>query len=262
MKKLIVVSVLSLLLVSPVAAQTGKSEPTTNSGSTGVTSNTPLEREAIKEKVVDKREAIKLNVETKREEVKVNIEAKRDEFKARVEEKRAEVKASMEARKDALRTELKKVKDDRKKDVVLKIDARLEELNGKRLDHFSNVLGKLEDVLERIVLRADKAEQHGLDVAGVRTVISDALKGVETAKLAIQTQTGRIYTVRINEEKNIRADVGKAREALHNDLVKVREAVKTVHDAVRRAAVALAQIPRVDEVENAPSTNSETPSNQ
>lgn len=295
MKKLIVMSVVSLLLASPVAAQTGKSEPTTNSGSTGATSNVPLDREAVKTKVIEKREEakdkavekreavknkaiekreevktralekreeVKLNVGAKREEVKANIDAKREEFKAKVEERKAEVKANAEARKSALKTQVQKVKDERKREVVERTDARLGELNERRLNHFSNVLAKLEDVLERVTSRADRAEGRGLDVTTVRTAISEALKAVENSRLAIQTQTGKTYTITVTSEGNLRVDVEKARRALHDDLAKVRETVKAAHDAVRRAAVALAQIPRVNETENVPPTNSGTPGNQ
>lgn len=284
MKKIIIISALSLLLVSGAAAQTGTSEPTTNSGSTGTTNRVPLnrepiktnavekreaikddlkvKREAIKTNVTEKREAVKADVAAKREEVKASMEAKREEMKTNMEAKRAEMKAGMEERKTALKEQLTKVKDEKKKQTVLDINTRLEELNTKTLDHFSESLDKLGEVSERITSRADKAEGRGLNVATVRTAIADALKAIEASRLAIQAQAGKTYTITVTTESNLRADVEKTRKALHDDLAKVRETVKAAHDAVRRAAVTLAQIPRVDEVENTSSTSVETPVNQ
>ena len=51
------------------------------------------------------------------------------------------------------------------------------------------------------------------------------------------------------DETTLRSDVGKTRQALREDFVVVRDKVKAVRAAVRKAAVTLAQIPWVDEVE-------------
>lgn len=262
MKKIIIISALSLLLVSGAAAQTGTSEPTTNSGSTGTTNRVPFNRDAIKANIAEKREAVKADVAAKREEVKASMEAKREEMKTNMEAKRAEMKAGIEERKTALKEQLTKVKDERKKQTVLDINTRLEELNTRKLDHFSKSLDKLGEASEKITSRADKAEGRGLNVATVRVAITDALKAIEVSRLAIQAQAGKTYTITVTTENNLRADVSKVRKALHDDLSSVRETVKTAREAVRKAATTLAQIPRVDEDENTPSTSVETPVNQ
>ena len=233
MKKIFICSVLALTLILPVSAQIN-----------------PLEQVSQ-----DIKQNVREETKNRREEVKSSISEMRENFRANVQQKREELKNLIEEKRVALKEQLRKVKDERKKQVVERVDAGLDELNGRMLNHFSGVLDKLEDVLERITSRADKAEQRGLDVATVRTAISEALRVIESSRTAIQEQTGKTYAITITSENNLRVDVGKARKALHDDLVKVRETVKAAHDAVRRVAVALAQIPKVDEVENLPSTS-------
>ncbi|OGY58953.1 MAG: hypothetical protein A3E61_02490 [Candidatus Colwellbacteria bacterium RIFCSPHIGHO2_12_FULL_43_12] len=221
MKKLLIYSFLAVFLAFPVSAQTG-----TTTGNT---------------------------LETDRERVRSEIMEMRDDFKTRMDAEKAELQGEIQDKREALRAQLQKVKDERRREVVERIDVRLDELNARMLDHFSNVLDRLEDVLERIASRADKAEGRGLDVSTVRTAITDALSSITSARTAVQVQAGKTCIVTVTTENNLRVDVGKARKCLHDNLTVVREAVKAAKEAVRRAATTLAQIPRVDEDSTSPS---------
>ena len=221
MKKLLIYSFLAVFLAFPVSAQTG-----TTTGNT---------------------------LETDRERVRSEIMEMRDDFKTRMDAEKAELQGEIQDKREALRAQLQKVKDERRREVVERIDVRLDELNARMLDHFSNVLDRLEDVLERIASRADKAEGRGLDVSTLRTAITDALSSITSARSAVQVQAGKTCIVTVTTENNLRVDVGKARKCLHDNLTVVREAVKAAKEAVRRAATTLAQIPRVDEDSTSPS---------
>lgn len=221
MKKLLIYSFLAVFLAFPVSAQTG-----TTTGNT---------------------------LETDRERVRSEIMEMRDDFKTRMDAEKAELQGEIQDKREALRAQLQKVKDERRREVVERIDVRLDELNARMLDHFSNVLDRLEDVLERIASRADKAEGRGLDVNTVRTAITDALSSITSARSAVQVQAGNTCIVTVTTENNLRVDVGKARKCLHDNLTVVREAVKAAKEAVRKAATTLAQIPRVDEDSTSPS---------
>ena len=221
MKKLLIYSFLAVFLAFPVSAQTG-----TTTGNT---------------------------LETDRERVRSEIMEMRDDFKTRMDAEKAELQGEIQDKREALRAQLQKVKDERRREVVERIDVRLDELNARMLDHFSNVLDGLEDVLERIASRADKAEGRGLDVSTVRTAITDALSSITSARSAVQVQAGKTCIVTVTTENNLRVDVGKARKCLHDNLTVVREAVKAAKEAVRKAATTLAQIPRVDEDSTSPS---------
>ena len=201
---------------------------------------------------------IRKEFEAKRTEAKNLMESKKEEFKNKVEAKREEIKSKIEAKRTELKTRLAKIKDERKKQIVEKVYNQINELNKRRLDHFSAVLEKLEKVLDRISNRAAKAEINGRDISAVKIVITEATNSIAAARTAIQNQAGKVYAPVISAESALKTDVGKIRQALHGDLVSVQETVKIGREAVRKAATALAQIPKVDELEVATSTTATT----
>lgn len=182
-----------------------------------------------------------------REKLKKELEQKKEEFKKSIDATKAEIKEKVEAKRAELKERLAKIKDERKKEIVERIAKQLNELNERTLNHFSNVLEKLDAVLLRISSRADKVESRGLDVKTVRAAISEAKNAIAASRAAITAQSAKVYTVTISTEDTLKIDVGKARQMLHDDLAKVRETVKAAREAVRKALVILAQIPKVDE---------------
>ena len=204
------------------------------------------------------REEIKEIRENKKEEIK----EMKEEFKERVKEKREELKDRIEVKREELKEQLKKIKDERKKQVVEKIDKRLDELNERMVNHFMNILDRLEDVLTRISERADKFEDRGINVSSVRVAIDTAQKAINNARTAVEAQADKTYKVEIDVEDRLRADVGKARQALHADLAVVRKLIGDTKNAVHDAARTLAQTVKTNKpsVSSNPSpTLTETP---
>ncbi|MDP3014925.1 MAG: hypothetical protein Q8N28_00655 [bacterium] len=202
--------------------------------------------------------SIRQEFEAKRTEAKNLMESKKEEFKNKVEAKREEAKSRIEAKKAELKGKLTKIKDERKKQIVERVYNQINELNERRLDHFSAVLEKLEKVLDRISNRAAKAEVNGRDISAVKTAITEATNSIALSRTAIQNQVGKVYTPVINTENTLKTDIGKIRQALHSDLAGVQETVKIAREAVRKAATTLAQIPKFDELEVATSTTATT----
>lgn len=130
------------------------------------------------------------------------------------------------------------------------LQAKLNNINERVTGHFTDVLNQIDKMLDRVKTRASKAEANGLNVSTVNAEITNAQNAITAARAAVATQAGKVYTVQTTgNETTFRSDVGKTRQALHQDLVAARDTVKAARDAVRKAAVTLAQIPRVDEVE-------------
>ncbi|HXK41135.1 MAG TPA: hypothetical protein VJ046_03525 [Candidatus Paceibacterota bacterium] len=201
-------------------------------------------RENVRGEVAETREEIRIRTREATEVFKKEAEQRKEELKTRVEQKREELKTRIETKREDLKKRLEKVKDERKKQAVERIDKQMDELNDRLLKHYLSVLDKLSDVLVRISERTDRAEERGVDVAAVRTAIDEANRAISAAKTAIETQSGKTYTIQVNTEEGLKNDVGRARQALHNDLAAVRLVIKAAHEAVRQAATTLAQLPR------------------
>jgi hypothetical protein len=163
---------------------------------------------------------------------------------------RQDRQSQIEARRTELQAKLQSIRDERKKQAVDRIYTNVNALNERMTNHFTNVLNQIDEMLNRVNSRASKGETNGLNVSAAKTEITNAQNALALARDAVKTQAEKVYAVQITgNETTLRSDVGKTRAAFHHDLVAVRDVVKAARDAVRKAAVTLAQIPRVDEVE-------------
>jgi hypothetical protein len=194
-----------------------------------------------------------------RVEVQRQIEQNRIEFRNQIQNKREEMKTKIDALKEKLRERLRERIGERKRAIVEKIYDRINVLNERMTDHYMDVLDHLEKVLERIESRTAKAKLNGRDVTSVESAIEKAHQAINTAREAVKAQAEKVYQPpEITTEANLKLDVGKLRQQLHDDLRAVEKLVKDARDAVRQAAVALAQIPKVDELEVPTTTETTT----
>ena len=179
--------------------------------------------------------------------IKRLIEERREEFKDQLEVRREEVKNKIETERLRLNEKLKTLKDERKKQIIQKVNTEIQALNARKLDHYSNVLNQIEEVLKKVGTRVDNASARGLNVATVRTNITAVETAIATARTAIVAQSTKVYTVAITTEENLKNDTGVTRQALREDLSVVQNLVKTAYTALRTTAVSLAQIPRINQ---------------
>ncbi len=179
-------------------------------------------------------------------EMRKEIEERREEFKNKLEEQKDVMKAKIEAEKLRLSEKLKTIKDERKKQTVQKVNTEIQALNTRKLEHYSNVLNQIEEVLKKVGTRVDNASARGLDVGTVRTNMIAVETAISAARAAIVTQSAKVYTVTVTTEGKLKNDTGATRQALQKDLSGVQNLVKTAHDALRKTAVSLAQVPRIN----------------
>lgn len=217
-------------------------------------------QQGIKEETKQLRRSAIEEFQKKREEAKNFVEQKREEFRKATEEKRAEAKKIIETKRQELKDKLVKIKDEKKKIAVEKINEEIVRVNESRMNHFAEVLNKIEKALANVGSRADKAEANGRDVSSVRSAINEAQAVISESRTAVANQLGKVYTITVSSESALKQDVGKTRQELQTDLKAVNNTIKKAHDAVRKAAVALAQIPKVNELEvsETPSTAAES----
>jgi hypothetical protein len=192
-------------------------------------------------------------------EMKRAIEERREEFKHQLEEKKDEVKTKIETEKLRLNEKLKSIKDERKKQTVQKVNTEIQALNARKLEHYSNVLNQIEEVLKKVGTRVDNASARGLEVGTMRTNMTAVETAITTARTAIIAQSAKVYTVTVTTEGKLKNDTGVTRQQLQKDLSVVQNLVKMAHEALRKTAVSLAQIPRIN---NGSATSTATTTNQ
>ena len=234
-KKFVNAVLLASLLVPAstwVFAETSGSGATTQPGTT------------VRERAAEKREELKEAIEARR----TALEKTREEFKTKLESVREEFKTKLETKREEFKTRLVKIKDERKKEITERLYNRFNEINQKMTTHWGNALDRLTDALGKISSRADKAAAEGIDVTAVRTGITSAEASIVKARTAVTTQAGKVYTINVTDEANLKSEVAAVREALNKDMKVVKEVVEAARKSVVDVLRLLRGIPRIDDI--------------
>lgn len=155
------------------------------------------------------------------EELKAARQAKREEVKAYIQVRREEVKANVQAMRDA-----------RKKAVVERVQERLNNVNARRSEHFTNVLERLSTILDKIESRTEKAKTEGKDVAAIESAIASARSAISTAQSAVDAQEVKTYEITVTDDAAARGEVDAMIKQLHADLRAVHDTVVAARQAV------------------------------
>ncbi|MBI5153539.1 MAG: hypothetical protein HZA36_03730 [Parcubacteria group bacterium] len=190
----------------------------------------------------------KIILQEKINEQKENAQQGREAIKQRMQAAQEAAKTKREATTKKLKAKLTSIKDERKKETVERLDARFTEINEKFTLHLGESLDRLEDLLQKVSSRADKAAANGRDVALVRTTIETAKTEITKARTAAETQLTKTYPIAVTNEAQLKSAVATTRTSLNKDLKTLKETVQKAHKAVVDATKMLKNIPQVDEL--------------
>jgi hypothetical protein len=168
--------------------------------------------------------------------VKANVKARMSmnaqEREEAMEEHKDEMEARWESRKEAmddwhiqLKARLAAFKDKTKAEIAERIQTNLDALNARLTAHFDAQLETMVSIMVRVAA-ADVDADATAEIAAANDAITDA-------QAANDDQADNTYPVSVSSETTVKADVGAARQKLHDDLKKVWDAVKSAREAVR-----------------------------
>mgnify|MGYP001570109807 FL=1 len=216
-------------------------------------------------------ESYKSNLEQTREGVKIesrevninpqNLRGKTSpEMNKNLENLKEKMKETEKKRED-FKQKINKLKDNRKKDMADKIMSQINRLNQVWTNHFTNVLNRLEVVLQKIKSRAEKLSANNQDVLAINSAISKAETAISLARTEVLNQSKKEYVVdafMITNETStnsgqdnlvnmLRDRFKLLKDQLLKDLFALRDGVvKDARNAVYDAFKALSQTPNVD----------------
>ncbi len=174
------------------------------------------------------------------------VQARRTQFQDTIQAKRTEMEAKIQTARQNLTTKLQAIKDERKKQVVERVQDQFTKILGNRLDYFTKMTDKLDEILSRVKSRIEKAVAGGHDVSAAQTAVAAADKAIADARAAITALAGKTYTVSVTTEAALRTNVQATHDSLKTDLGKIRDALNAAREAIHQATRALAGIPGVD----------------
>ncbi len=207
-------------------------EPTASPRTSTTSGELKKEREQARNDFKNMLKNIRIDKETAAKELQLRRKEAIDTYK----EEREQFKVKLET-----------IKDQKKKVIVEKLDAGLSERNKNWVDHWTNVLTKLSDILARIKSRADKAQAAGHDIGSVNAAIQAAEDAITSAQTAINNQASKDYVVNISTEKNLGQGVKTTLSQFKTDTKAVLEKVTAAREAVKKALLALVAVKGVDD---------------
>ena len=199
----LIVPLFLLVLVSSVNAQ----------ATTGTDSASRL-----KQQMQELKSQKKATVSNIREEAKEGRMELREKMKATVAAKREETREVVKAKRDEFKLKLQTLKDEKKKVLVDRIDTKLTNVNAKHTDRFTQVLSNLQIILDKMADEVDKTA---------------AQAAIDAAKLAVENQAAKTYTITISTETALRSDVGAVTSGLRLDLSATHKLVIDAKQAVQ-----------------------------
>lgn len=153
-----------------------------------------------------------------RQELQAQKKAAISQIKEAVNAKREAAKEAVKTKREEFKTKLKTIRDEKKKVLVERIDTKLANANAKHTDRFAQVLSNLQAILDKISEDVDKTE---------------AQAAIDAAKLAVENQAAKTYTITISTETALRSDVGAAVSQLRLDLSATHKLVVDAKQAVQ-----------------------------
>lgn len=217
-------------------------------------------REEFRNEVGAIKGELKENREQYRNELEQMVEAlkqKREEFRNEMEVSREEAKVKMTEIREKFKESLKNIKDENKKISAEKIVDLIGELNTKITNNLSDKVNQIENVLVSIESRISKAKEKGIDVSSLDSKVNDAKKAIEKARETVATQADKVYEITVTDETTLKPEMKTLRDTFKKDTEAVRSVIKDAHKAVKDVAVALAQIPKIDDIDDDSSDDSQ-----
>ncbi len=181
------------------------------------------------------------DVRAKLEQKRIEVREKIQENRVEAEAVRAEVTERVQERKQEFEGRIQTIEDENKREIAKRVHERLFDIQKRSINHFNEVLEKLDTIVTNIATRAEKAEASGTDIESVKRAVSNAESKIEQARESVKNAFREEYSIEGSGVEALRAEFQAARNELKNDLENARNTVRNAHEATRSAAEELTQ---------------------
>jgi hypothetical protein len=205
--------------------------------------------------------------------VQQNIQERLEQIRERAAQQREKIQQKVQER-------VAEIQDKAKQQIASRLISQFDHINKVWTDHFAQLLGRYDAILQKIQERANIAASQGKDISTVTSAIQTAKTAITAAKSAVEAQAAKTYTPDISTAaaptaattttagqqqlmQNLRSSFKTLRDQLFKDLFALRDGPMTnVRKAVQSALQTLRQIPGVDQGSPTSTKPEGTPANQ
>lgn len=150
----------------------------------------------------------------------------------RIQQIREAAQERYQEKKDEFDTKVEKIRDQREKAVLTRLVSKFDTINGKWIEHWSNVLDRLTKILDKINTKA--ADATG-DTSDYDEAYKDATDKIKAAQDLLQEQADNNYVFEITDEAKLGSEVSDITDQFRTDIQDTHAAVKDARDAVKTA---------------------------
>jgi len=202
------------------------------------------------QKVDDRKQETELRQQEIRQQMegrRQEVELRRQETRQQAEEIRVQKAEEVRQHREELRQQATDRLDERRAQAVERLSQRVNFINDKLTDGYFHRLDSFVNVLDKMVLRADRmTEERGLDVSSARLKIDAAYAAVNTARERVLEQKTKIYVVSLENVEAVGQAMSSAIRELRADhnrlrdetIMPLRERLKSVLEELKNAIVA------------------------
>lgn len=175
---------------------------------------------------------------------KQKLQEKRTAIQENREEIRASREAVMQAKRIAFQQKVAAIKDEKKKQLIERIDTKMNTVNTNRTNRMLENLEKLVNILDGVREKSALAKENGKNTGSVDTAIVKADTAIQNAKTAILAQAGKEYVITIiaTGSGQLKSSVGATTKQLQADLSASHKLLVAAKQAVQKAHMELSKI--------------------
>jgi len=171
-------------------------------------------------------------------EVRAEVQQNLNEMRAIHEQKREEIREKVqtaqqnwEQAREQFRERLQLISSERKQEVAQNLQSRIETNHQKWVEHWSIVLDRLSQILDKAEARDDAQEAS--------TLIASARAQIAVAQDLLEAQSDNVYVIEIESEENLGQNVSSALSDMRLDMTSVLDSLTLAKEAVREVLNAL-----------------------
>lgn len=155
---------------------------------------------------------------------------------------RQETRSILKDKKEEFREKLQTIRDEKKRATTERIDEKISTMNKNHTARFSKTLEKLEMILNRITEQAQNLKAKGIDTLKLDSAVASAKTAINAAKVAVEIQTAKTYTIDVASENRLKTTVGSIVSMFRKDLRDVHKTVIDAKQAVQKAEMELVKV--------------------
>jgi hypothetical protein len=149
-----------------------------------------------------------------------------------VNEKRAELKGAFAEERAQFAEQLENIENKERREAALRFADSINETNKRATDHYLDVVGRMDAILQAMIIRIQDAGAKGADIESVWPKVQEARAQIGIARGAVFAQVGVIYNIEGSEEEVLLSEMQKTRTFLYDSLKGARDEVQKARNAI------------------------------